>query len=102
MDYNSLTETKDKTDKLRLLVGKDRWTQTFFCYKVQRKGAQDLHTVDNVVKAIESMGHTKIALVTDGEPAIVQLQAPNSSTKRTIDHRAAQSTGVRPSKQWRC
>ena len=28
-----------------------------------------------MLQTIESMGHTKITLVTDGEPAIVQLQA---------------------------
>ena len=71
MDYMSLRKTKDSMGKLRLLVGKDKWTQLFFCYKVQHKGAQDRHTIDNVLKAIESMGHTKITLVTDGEPAIL-------------------------------
>lgn len=75
MDCNSLTQTKDETDRLGLLVCKDRWTQTFFCCQNQRKGAQDAHIVDNVVKVIESMGHTKTTLVTGGEPAIVRLQA---------------------------
>ena len=75
MDYASLTETKDKADKIRLLIGKDRWTKTFFCFKVQCKGLEDPHVVGNVVKAIETMGHSKICLVTDGEPAILQIQA---------------------------
>ena len=84
MDHTSLTETKDKTYRLGLLVGKDTWTQTFFCNKVQRKGAQDPHIVGNVVKAIESMGHTKIGLVTDGEPTFVQLQAKMQARREPL------------------
>ena len=75
MDYASLCETKDKSDKIRLMIGKERWTKSFFCNKVKCKGLGDPHIVSNVVKFIETMGHTKIALTTDGEPAIVQVQA---------------------------
>ena len=75
MDYASLCETRDKSDKIRLMIGKERWTKSFFCHKVKCKGLGDPYIVTNVVKSIETMGHTKIALTTDGEPAIVQVQA---------------------------
>ena len=35
---------------------------------------EDQHIVGNIAKAMESIGHTEIASVTDGEPFIAQLQ----------------------------
>ena len=65
---------QDSSDKLRLLIRKDIWTKIFFCSKVKCKGLEDPYVVNNIIKAFENMGRTKIALKTDGEPAIVQLQ----------------------------
>ena len=66
------------------MIGKDRWTKTCFCFKVQRKGLEDPHIVGNVVKAIEKMGHSKICIVTDGEPAILQVQAGIQKKRQSL------------------
>ena len=70
-----LPPSQSSQSSIRLMIGKERWTKSFFCNKVKCKGLGDPHIVSNVVKFIETMGHTKIALTTDGEPAVVQVQA---------------------------
>ena len=74
IDYASMSEAKDKSDRVRMLIGKDRWTKKFLCCKVECKGTEDENVVNNVAIAIENLGYTRIALVTDGEPAILQVQ----------------------------
>ena len=41
---------------------------------VRCKGLGDGRIVDKIVKSIDEIGHTKVALKIDGEPALVQVQ----------------------------
>ena len=58
---------------MRLLVGKDTWTESFFCFKLRCKGATDRFVIHNIAKAAADMGHRKIALKTDGELAMIHF-----------------------------
>ncbi len=74
IDYASIMARADGKDRRRILVGKDRWTKAVFCHTVKCKGMEDPHIVQNIKKSIDTMGHAKITLTTDGEPAIIQVQ----------------------------
>jgi len=67
MDYCSVGD-------MRLLVGRENKSGHIFSHLVQCKGIQDNRVVHKVMRSISDTGNTTIALKTDGEPAIVQLQ----------------------------
>ena len=67
MDYCSVGD-------MRILVGKETKTGHVFSHLVKCKGTQDERIVNKVMRSISDTGNTTIALKTDGEPAIIQLQ----------------------------
>ena len=67
MDYCSVGDRK-------LLVGREATTGNIFGHLVRKKGLEDEYIIKKVMRSISDTGGTKIALKTDGEPAIVQLQ----------------------------
>ncbi len=67
MDYCSVGEK-------RLMVGKENRTGQVVSHLVKCKGTADDRIVNKVMKSISDTSNTKIALKTDGGPAIVQLQ----------------------------
>jgi len=67
MDYCSVGD-------MRLLVGKETKTSHVFSHLVKCKGTRDERIVNKVMRSISDTGNTTIALKTDGEPAIIQLQ----------------------------
>ena len=74
MDYATIGDREDDVDARKIVVGKDRWTKSVFCHLVKCKGLGDGKIVDKIVKSVAEMGHTKIRVKTDGEPALVQVQ----------------------------
>ena len=67
MDYCSV-------GNMNILVGREATTSHIFGHLVRRKGLEDDYVVNKVQRSISDTGGTKIALKTDGEPTIVQLQ----------------------------
>ena len=57
-----------------LLVSRENKSGHIFSHLVQRKGIQENRVVNKVMRFISDTGKATIALKTDGEPAIVQLQ----------------------------
>ena len=90
MDYATIGDREDEADARKILVGKDRWTRSVFCHLVKCKGLGDGKIVDKIVKSVAEMGHTKIRLKTDGEPALVQVQG------RVIEVRTHSTTPDNP------
>jgi len=93
MDYCSIGD-------MRLLAGKESKSGHIFSHLVQRKGIQDERVVNKVMRSISDAGNAAIALKTDGEPAIVQLQEKIASereqptTPRNLPAYDPQSNGV--------
>ena len=76
MDYCSVGD-------MRILVGKETKTGHVFSHLVKCKGTQDERIVNKVMRSISDTGNTTIALKTDGEPAIIQLQEKSSANEST-------------------
>ncbi len=85
MDYNELGDEKGNRSNKTLVV-KDENSGAVLHYKVTVKGAGDEWVVKKVSRDLDKFGRTGIWLKTDGEPAIVALQAKaqNSRTPATL------------------
>ena len=57
-----------------MLIGRDSSTKAMFSDCVQCKGINDAFAVDMVTKGILQLGHPKVMLRSDGEPAIKSLR----------------------------
>ena len=65
---------KGDTEGVKVLVAKEAVSQCVFAYTIPVKGVdEERYSVDCLVKSIEWMGWTRIALMSDNEPAIVKL-----------------------------
>ena len=73
MDYKSFGQEIDIDDKATAIVMRDKQTTTTFAHICEKKGISDTFVVRELVADIDSLGHTKIILKGDGEPALVQL-----------------------------
>ena len=80
MDYNELDDEKGYRSNKTLVV-KDENSGAVLHYKIKTKGAGDEWVVKKVARDIEELGRTNIRLKTDGEPAIVALQAKVQSAR---------------------
>ena len=62
------------TDGVKILVAREAVSKCAFAYAIPSKGVDDdRYSVECLVKSIEWMGCTRIALMSDNEPAIVKL-----------------------------
>ena len=81
MDYSELDD-EDEARSNKTLVVKDELSGAVLQYKVKCKGTGDDWVVKKLVRDIEEFGRTDIRLKTDGEPAIVALQAKVQETRK--------------------
>ena len=69
--------------ELKALVAKDSRSKTVFAHAVEVKGADDAgYAVSRMVEDIAWLGHTKIILKSDNEPAIVKVLKDSLKTAR--------------------
>lgn len=73
MDYRSFGQEIDINYKATAIVMRDKSTTTTFAHTCEKKGISDNYVVKELVADIDSLGHTKIILKGDGEPALIQL-----------------------------
>ena len=72
-DYGFLGGIGDE-ETVPVLIARDIDTKMLFAHVVPRKGLVAEHGVNQLVKDIDRMGHTKMCLKTDGEAALVSMQ----------------------------
>ena len=70
LDYNDI-----EVDAVKTIVGKDEVTGATIHHKVTCKGPGDEWVVKMILKDLEELGRRDIILKTDGEPAMLALQA---------------------------
>ena len=81
LDYGQLEDTVEGeagvkvTYKKRFVVGRDRWSRFTFAHLVKCKGLGDDTVVKKLTKSVDKLGYRKMVLKTDGEPALVAVQA---------------------------
>ena len=73
MDYKTFGQEEKEDDKATLIIARDRETLQTFAQLCRCKGASDDWVVDKLVEDIASLGHTKVIVKTDGEPALVNV-----------------------------
>ena len=73
MDYAFLGD-KDDTETLVIQVARDVWSGYLFAHAVPRKGLTHEHGAKELIKDVEQLGHTKVIIKTDGEPAMKSFQ----------------------------
>eukprot|EP00969_Alexandrium_andersonii_P056307 2481491-Alexandrium_andersonii.AAC.1 len=72
MDYCFLT--KDTSDTLTVLVIKGCNSRAILAHPVLRKGRLHDDTVDQAVASVRRLGHHRVLLKTDSEPALLDLR----------------------------
>ncbi len=84
LDYNEPDAEGEL--KVRTIVGKDESTGNILHHKVTCKGVGDEWAIRKVTKDLEELGRRDVILKTDGEPAIVNVQAKVQASRdgRTI------------------
>ena len=70
LDYNEIEK-----DKVMAIVGKDEATGMPIHHRVKCKGTADEWVIKKIIRDLDDMGRRDVILKTDGEPAIVALQA---------------------------
>ena len=75
--YGDIVEGEDENvdDKVTTMVSKDRNTGMLWGNVIEAKGASDTWIVKRQLQNVELLGRANILCKTDGEPAIVQVQA---------------------------
>ena len=81
MDYSELDDEAEARSN-KTLVAKDEESGALLQYKVKCKGTGDDWVIKKFIRDIEELGRTDIRLKTDGEPAIVALQAKVQEGRR--------------------
>ena len=69
-------------DATPILVAKDRLTGMIFAMAVERKGAADPHAVTKLTEWVDALGSVRVAIRSDGEPAIMQVAAAVRDARR--------------------
>ena len=98
-DYCFLSNEDDES-QAPVWVMVDHETRATFAYVCECKGAESKGLVEQVVSDVEKLGHTKVILKTDQEPAIrdVQRAVKNKRSQNTILENSpvgeSQSNGV--------
>ena len=92
MDYLYLTKSRvverealleGEEVELKVLVAKDSKTKTIFAHAVVEKGAdEEGYAVTRIVEDIAWLGHTKLILKSDNEPAILKVLKDSLQTAR--------------------
>ena len=72
-DYGFLGGVGDE-QTLAVQIARDVETRMLFAHVVPRKGLVASHGTVQLVKDIERLGHKKLCLKSDGEPALVAIQ----------------------------
>ena len=62
------------TETIAVQVARDVDTKMLFAHVVPKKGLAVDHGVNQLVKDIDRLGHKKLCLKSDGEPALVSIQ----------------------------
>ena len=73
LDYQELNEEAEHPQKV--IVGKDEKTKSVFCHRIIAKGLTDEWAIKKIIQDIRDLGRNQIILKTDGEPAIMAVQA---------------------------
>ena len=79
MDYmflgppGSVADRATGSDKLPILVVRDRWTRNIWAFAVPSKGTEHPYAGKAVLGALNKLGYRKMILKTDQEPAIKKL-----------------------------
>ena len=73
MDYKSFGQEEKEDDKATLIIARDRATLETFVHLCRCKGPNDEWVVDKLVEDMAILGHTKMIIKTDGEPALVSV-----------------------------
>ena len=81
MDYKTFGQEEKEDDKATLIIARDRETLQTFAHLCRCKGASDEWVVDKLVEDIASLGHTKVIVKTDGEPALVVYESIKEKRK---------------------
>ena len=89
-DWDKVAE-EDKIDHVKVLVIRDAMSKSVFAHAVPQKGLDpERYVVDNIVQCIEWLGHVKVILKSDNEPAIVQVIKESLRSIR-VDGQVAQA-----------
>ena len=85
-ESNNKDDKKRRCHERKLIIGRDKWTKTTFAHIVKCKGLGDERVARKVTRSIDEVGHTRMTLKTDGEPATIDLQEEiiGSRTHETI------------------
>ena len=76
-------EATDESQQVKVLVAKCFETKCVFAHVVPQKGVDpERYAVDRLVKDIQWLGHTKVILRSDNEPAIQKLLSETLKTLR--------------------
>ena len=73
LDYKSFGQEEGEDDKATLIVCRDRLTLQTFAHLCRCKGPGDEWVVDKIMEDLATLGHTKLIMKTDGEPALVKV-----------------------------
>ena len=79
MDYmflgppGAVADSATGSDKLPILVVRDRWTKNIWAFACPSKGTEHPYAGKAVLGAINKLGYTKLILKSDQEPAIKKL-----------------------------
>ena len=65
-EEDGTAEPDQKSFKMRLLIGRDRWNKAVFAFLVRRKGLGDATVVKKVAKVVDSWGYRQIVIKTNG------------------------------------
>ena len=91
LDYQELKSMAKKDPGpedvvVKIIVAKDEDSGAVLAHRVTAKGSSDTWVINKLVKEFEEMGRKDIILKTDGEPAMISLQAALQAarTGRTV------------------
>ena len=73
LDYKAFGQEEGEDDKATVIMARDKETLQTFVHLCLCKGASDGWVVDRLVEDLATLGHTKVIVKTDGEPALVNV-----------------------------
>ena len=73
LDYKAFGQETAEDDKVILIVARDKHTLMTFAHLCRCKGAGDSWIVEKLIEDLATLGHSKLFVKTDGEPALVKV-----------------------------
>ena len=73
LDYKAFGQEEGEDDKATVIIARDKETLQTFVHLCLCKGAIDGWVVDRLVEDLATLGHTKVIVKTDGEPALLNV-----------------------------